>query len=98
MSDVSLASSRRLRSTLNVGEVVRKIGPDLSPEPIIYWSDLLASVTVGWACFALAAGAPELTRHPAADLPEIPHCCMFLGQLVLDIVLLTIPSKSLYPK
>jgi fatty acid desaturase len=42
---------------LNVGEVVRKIGPDLSPDPIIYWSDLLVSVTVGWACFAVAVGA-----------------------------------------
>ncbi len=58
MSDVSLASSQRLRSTLNVGEVVRKIGSDWSPDPMIYWSDLLLSTTVGWACFAVAAGAP----------------------------------------
>lgn len=58
MSDVSLASSRRLRSHVNLGEIVRKIAPTLSPDPIIYWGDLLVSTVVGWAFFAVAAGAP----------------------------------------
>jgi len=58
MSDVSLASPRRLRQTLNVGEIIQEIGPDFESSRIIYWSDLLASAFVGWAAFLISAKAP----------------------------------------
>jgi len=57
MSDVSLASPRRVRQTLNVGEIVKEIGPDFESSRIIYWSDLLASAFVGWAAFAISSRA-----------------------------------------
>ena len=58
MSDVSLASPRRVRQTLNVREIVKEIGPDFEPSRIIYWGDLLASAFVGWVAFIVSASAP----------------------------------------
>jgi fatty acid desaturase len=58
MSDVSLASPRRVRQTLNVGEIVKEIGPDFESSRIIYWGDLLTSAFVGWAAFVISARVP----------------------------------------
>ena len=58
MSDVSLASPRRVRQTLNVGEIVKEIGPDFESSRIIYWGDLLISAFVGWVAFVISARAP----------------------------------------
>ena len=58
MSDVSLASPKRVRQTLNVDEIVKEIGPDFEPSRIIYWSDLLASAFIGWAALVIGAKAP----------------------------------------
>jgi fatty acid desaturase len=58
MSDVSLASSGRVRQTLNVGEIVKEIGPDFEPSRIIYWGDLLVSTFVGWSALIISARAP----------------------------------------
>ncbi|MFB3118288.1 MAG: fatty acid desaturase [Myxococcota bacterium] len=58
MSDVSLASTRRVRQTLNVREIVKMIGPDFASSPIIYWSDLLTFAFVGWLAFVISARAP----------------------------------------
>lgn len=58
MSDASLASPRRAHQTLDVGEIVREIGPDFEPSRTIYWSDLLTSALVGWTAFAISAKAP----------------------------------------
>jgi fatty acid desaturase len=58
MSDVSLASPKRVRQTLNVDEIVKEIGPDFEPSRIIYWSDLLASAFIGWAALVFGAKAP----------------------------------------
>ncbi len=72
MSDVSLASSRPVHSTLNVSEVVKSIGPTFSPNPIVYWGDLLVSTAIGWALFAVAARAPIGTPlHLVATLGAI---------------------------
>ena len=58
MSDVSLASPRRVRQTLNVREIVREIGPDFESSRIIYWGDLLTSAFVGWLAYGISAKAP----------------------------------------
>jgi fatty acid desaturase len=58
MSDASLASPKRVRQPLNVGDIVKEIGPDFEPSPTIYWSDLLASALVGWAAFAISTTTP----------------------------------------
>lgn len=58
MSDVSLASPRRVRQTLNVGEIVKELGPDFEPSRFFYWGDLLASAFVGWLAFSIGARAP----------------------------------------
>jgi len=58
MSDASLASPRRVRQTLNVGEIVKEIGPDFESSRIIYWGDLLISAFVGWVAFVISARAP----------------------------------------
>ena len=58
MSDVSLASLRRVRQTLNVGKIVKEIGPDFEPSRIIYWSDLLAFTCVGWSALVISVRAP----------------------------------------
>ena len=58
MSDVSLASPRRVRQTLNAREIVREIGPDFEPSRIIYWSDLLASAFFGWLALIISARLP----------------------------------------
>jgi fatty acid desaturase len=58
MSDVSPASTGRVRQTLNVEEVVQQIGPDFESSRIIYWSDLLASAFVGWSALCISAIAP----------------------------------------
>jgi fatty acid desaturase len=58
MSDVSLASPRRVRRTLNVKEIVKEIGPDFESSRIIYWSDLLASAFVGWSALIISARVP----------------------------------------
>jgi fatty acid desaturase len=43
---------------LNAGEIIKEIGPDFEPSRVIYWSDLLVSVFVGWAAFVISAKAP----------------------------------------
>ena len=58
MSNVSPASPRRVRQTLNVGEIVKEIGPDFESSRIIYWSDLLASAFVGWSALIISARVP----------------------------------------
>ena len=58
MSDVSLASPGPVRQTLNVGEIVKEIGPDFEPSRIIYWSDLLVSTFVGWSALIISVRAP----------------------------------------
>jgi len=58
MTDVSLASPRRARQTLSVGEIVKEIGPDFEPSRIIYWGDLLVSALIGWAAFDIGVRAP----------------------------------------
>jgi fatty acid desaturase len=58
MTDVSLASPRRARQTLSVGEIVKEIGPDFESSRMIYWSDLLASAFIGWMAFSIGARAP----------------------------------------
>jgi len=65
MSDVSLASPGRVRQTLSVGDIVKEIGPDFEPSPVIYWSDLLASACVGWSAFCIGA------ETPLASLPHL---------------------------
>lgn len=58
MSDVSLASLRRVQGELRVSDIVRRVTPDTRPNPWIYWGDLIASVCVGWALFFVGAQAP----------------------------------------
>jgi fatty acid desaturase len=43
---------------LNVGEIVKEIGPDFESSRIIYWSDLLTSAFVGWAALIISARVP----------------------------------------
>lgn len=72
MSDVSLASARRLHSVLRITDVIKRI--ELRPEPsrLVYWADLLASTCIGWALFVVAAGAvPGSFVHIAATLGAI---------------------------
>jgi fatty acid desaturase len=72
MSDVSLASPRRLRQTFHVGEIVKEIGPDLESNRVIYWLDLLTSACVGWLAFAVSAQAPfGSTVHVFATLVAV---------------------------
>jgi fatty acid desaturase len=47
-----------VRQTLNVGEIVKEIGPDFESSRIIYWGDLLISAFVGWVAFVISARAP----------------------------------------
>ncbi len=58
MSDVSLASPGRVRPASSVGEIVREVGPNFEPSRTIYWSDLLASASIGWSAFCVAATSP----------------------------------------
>ncbi len=58
MSDVSLASPIRVRQSLNVGDIVKEIGPDFESNRTIYWSDLLASAFVGWSALIISARVP----------------------------------------
>jgi fatty acid desaturase len=72
MSDVSLASPRRVRQTLNVEEIVEEIGPDFESSRIIYWSDLLASAFVGWSALIISARVPfGSPLHAVATLVAI---------------------------
>jgi fatty acid desaturase len=72
MSDVSLASPRRVRQTLNVEEIVEEIGPDFESSRIIYWSDLLASAFVGWSALIISARLPfGSPLHAVATLVAI---------------------------
>ncbi len=58
MSDVSLASPGRVRQTLNVGEIVKEIGPDFESSRILYWGDLLTSAFVGWLALVISTRVP----------------------------------------
>lgn len=58
MSDVSLASSRRVRSSLNIADVIKRLDPALFvPKPLLFWSDMIASAGLGWGLFALSLHA-----------------------------------------
>ena len=58
MGDVLPSRPRRPLPTMSATEVVRKIGSDFAPNPLIYWTDLIGSASLGWACFAVSARAP----------------------------------------
>ncbi len=58
MSDVSIASSRGVRPTLNVAEIVKQIGPDFETSRTIYWTDLMVSAFVAWSALIISVRVP----------------------------------------
>jgi len=72
MSDVSLASTRRVHSELRITDVIKRLDPRAEPNRLIYWADLLASVCVGWALFAISVLAvPGSIVHVASTLGAV---------------------------
>jgi fatty acid desaturase len=72
MSDVSLASLRRVQGELRVSDVVRRVTPETRPNPWIYWGDFLGSTCLGWAFFFVGAQAAfGTTVHVVATLGAI---------------------------
>jgi fatty acid desaturase len=72
MSDVSLASARRLHSVLCITDVIKRIDLRAEPSKFVYWADLLASTCIAWAFFVVAAQAlPGSLVHIAATLGAI---------------------------
>jgi hypothetical protein len=47
MSDLASASLRSSRPALSVSDIVEKIGSDQAPNPLIYWTDLIGSASIG---------------------------------------------------
>ncbi len=85
MRDVSLASSRRLRQTLKVREIVKEIGPDFASSWILYWGDLLTSTFVGWSAFAISAkvsvGSPTHVLATLVAVFALLRAVMFIHEL-----------------
>jgi len=72
MSDVSLASARRVHPVLNITDVIKRIELRAQPNRFIYWVDLLASTCVGWTLFAFSAQAvPGSLVHVTATIGAI---------------------------
>jgi fatty acid desaturase len=73
MSDLASAPLRSSRPALSVSDIVEKIGSDQAPNPLIYWTDLIGSASIGWTCFAIAGGFP---------LGSAPHCIATLAAIL----------------
>jgi fatty acid desaturase len=61
-----------MTNEFSVAELRRRFANAFPPNPWIYWSDLLASATIGWVAFFLGANAPfGLLLHIGATVAAI---------------------------